>query len=69
VIERDAGFFVVHCDACPNSTEKDTDWGWESMINDIRDEGWKIVRDEDGDYEHYCPACEPPDPVERALKR
>ncbi|MGI9491039.1 MAG: hypothetical protein ACR2QF_01295 [Geminicoccaceae bacterium] len=65
---REAGVFEVSCDKCPDGYETfDVDWDWDAMISELKEAGWKIIFHE-GEYEHYCPDCEPPDPVERALK-
>lgn len=69
MIERDRDFntFDVACDRCPNSaTTIDTDGDWHAMIAELKDEGWRIQKDDD-DWIHICPGCveaESEDPFE-----
>jgi hypothetical protein len=58
MIERNRDFdnFEVSCDTCSNATIVDTD-DWDEMIKHIKGEGWRVSKDDDGDWCHDCPAC------------
>ena len=56
--DREMGTFEIFCDqvACPESLEVDTDGDWHAMIAQVKEEGWRIIK-EDGGYSHMCPGC------------
>ena len=55
---RDLKLFEISCDRCPTGTmEVDSDHGWHSMMEDIEEAGWSVIKDEDDEYEHVCPDC------------
>lgn len=56
---RDLNLFEVSCDHCSSeTTDIDCDFGWSVMIQEIKDDGWKVRPIDDGaDFEHICPAC------------
>lgn len=56
--DRESREFEVSCDKCPNECETfDTDDGWQAMIDQLRKDGWKIYKDEKGEWTHIGPAC------------
>lgn len=56
---RAFGIFEIACDRCPSGhKEVDADFGWGSMIAEIKEDGWKVLKDADGDWTHICPACD-----------
>ena len=58
MIERDTDddTFEVSCSFCNEYTFVDTDGDWATMLEDIKQDGWKIRKIND-DWKHMCPAC------------
>lgn len=48
--------FDMFCDFCSNSENFDTDDDWQEMIQQAKDSGWKIFKNDD-EWEHKCPVC------------
>lgn len=47
--------FVVCCDHCSESDEFYGDF--MEVIEEIKDKGWKVSKDEKGEWDHSCPDC------------
>ena len=59
-IENSEGFrgFEVYCDFCPEDTYMDFGRDeWSDMIAELKADGWKIFKDDDGNWTHKCPDC------------
>jgi hypothetical protein len=46
----------VSCDYCSNDIEIDSGGDWQDMLNQIKEEGWKILKVND-EWKHACPDC------------
>jgi hypothetical protein len=59
VIYRERGDLVAECEECGETTEGDIrgERVFLAFVAELKDRGWKI-RNEDGDWLHYCPDCE-----------
>jgi len=49
--------FIIDCDKCSNFLNCDTYEDFRGAIDMAKDEGWKITKDEEGDWIHLCPIC------------
>lgn len=56
MIERDGGAVSASCDGCTESHTAFTG-DWQEALAELRQEGWRIRRGEDGEWEHHCPGC------------
>ena len=55
---RDLNLFEVSCDRCSSeNAEIDCDYGWHTMIQELKDGGWRISQDGNGEWQHIGPAC------------
>lgn len=54
-IERYRGDVCLSCDDCGDATEWEDDF--LDLIDGAKGEGWAIVRDDAGEWTHYCPDC------------
>ena len=57
MIEKEFFGFVIECDSCSNFLNCDVYDDFYSAIHMAKDEGWKITKDEDGEWIHTCPVC------------
>jgi hypothetical protein len=48
--------FDIECDKCGQAENFDRTY-FRDFIADAKSEGWKMVRDEAGDWTHLCPTC------------
>lgn len=48
--------FDMYCDFCDEYQNFD-DMDLRTMIKDARGNGWTMKKDENGDWQHKCPAC------------
>jgi hypothetical protein len=69
MIERDGGdSFLLSCDNCGEWCDKIFDTFYDAVAyKKDRDNGWRTVKDKDGDWQELCPACNTPDII-RKLK-
>lgn len=51
------GGFVVYCDECSDETHETDAEEWGDMLAEIRAEGWRVYKDDAGDWTHACPSC------------
>lgn len=56
MIERDGGAISASCDGCTEDHTAFTD-DWQEALAELRQEGWRIRRGKDGEWEHHCPGC------------
>ncbi len=60
MIERDgfdSDIYEVSCDYCPEDIEIDSGGEWGSMIRNIKELGWKMLKLNDEEWKHMCPEC------------
>ena len=61
MIEKDFEFgtYLVSCDTrdCAYDYDYDTDENWDELMRQMRLDGWKSQKDNDGDWCNYCPNC------------
>lgn len=59
MIERSADAYEVTCDhkGCNEFIEIDRANSWSEMIAELKEAGWVIYKDADGDFCHKCPIC------------
>jgi GH25 family lysozyme M1 (1,4-beta-N-acetylmuramidase) len=55
-VQRIGGSVAFSCDGCSETTDE-TDSQFGEAWDEARAAGWVSARDEDGEYEHYCPEC------------
>jgi hypothetical protein len=55
-VERQHGMILFICDNCGEDFDSDTDEFMEA-VTALKDEGWKIAKNEDDDWVHFCPGC------------
>lgn len=59
MIERDedVGAMVFRCDHCTNMSDDYSLDDFQSAVDDLRENGWKVKRDEtvEGGWSHTCP--------------
>jgi hypothetical protein len=48
--------YTVVCDGCSNEEIYDDIEYWDELIDNMKNDDW-IIRNKDGDWYHYCPAC------------
>lgn len=63
-IDKDAiGYgYDLMCDNCEDIVHQDN---FEDAIQHKKDEGWKSVKDADGEWWDLCPGCQSPDVIRR----
>jgi hypothetical protein len=56
--EREGGIsgFDIECDECKQSEFYDDD-RFRDFIDHAKKDGWKITKDNVGDWMHICPTC------------
>ena len=47
---------IFHCDTCFETKEFHNEGFFQTMMNELKAEGWKIKKVK-GYWEHYCPEC------------
>jgi hypothetical protein len=54
--------YVLTCDECGEDADDDFDT-WDEAVDfkKDKDNGWKAVKDFDGDWHDLCPSCNQPD--------
>lgn len=56
MIRKEEGELVVECNAC-----EETQYGgtleFRDFIADIKDNGWRIRKNDMDEWEHFCPEC------------
>jgi len=57
MIEKEFFGYVIECDWCSNFLNCDTYEDFRGAIDMAKDKGWKIRKDEDGEWIHICPVC------------
>lgn len=57
-IERQHGLMCLMCDGCDEDLEFFEANEFNVMIADAKSKGWRIRKDDDGDWEHHCPSCQ-----------
>lgn len=59
MIEKDeeVGAMVFRCDHCTNMSDDYSLANFQAAVDDIREQGWKVKRDEraEGGWTHKCP--------------
>lgn len=53
--EQDGGTHTFSCDKCGDCEGGEGDF--RDVWADLKDEGWRTFRNDDGDWEHRCPVC------------
>lgn len=56
MIQKQEGLFVVHCDECTEYLETGCD-DFHDAIQYLKDEQWRISKDEDDEWIHLCTEC------------
>ena len=49
--------FEVSCTNCGTEEIIDTAGNWGEMIRELKSLGWKVQKDADDEWAHYCPSC------------
>lgn len=63
MIRRHRGELIAECDGCGEIFAGGCQEDFSDFVNELKDDGWKIVRSENDDgegnggYEHYCESC------------
>lgn len=63
MIRKDGKFQEIACDECGDGTGDPfhrIEFG--EMVSSAKDAGWQIRLGENGEWQHYCPACREEDP-------
>lgn len=47
---------VFECDECEDTFDTDTD-NFEEAVKAVKDKGWRMFKNKNGDWEHYCSEC------------
>ena len=53
---RDWGW-DVDCDRCPYYENFPDIINFSDLIAELKRQGWKIRKNQDGEWEHICPSC------------
>lgn len=48
--------YIVSCDNCGEEIDDAFD-DFPAAVQALKTEGWKFRKDDDGKWEHFCPAC------------
>ena len=56
-IEKEWFGFVVNCDGCSDYYTHDIPEDFIGAIDAVKSYGWKMRKDDDGAWEHFCPEC------------
>lgn len=56
MITRDYGKITFVCDECDDAYETDEE-GFDKALYEMKNAGWSSVKDEDGNWKHFCPDC------------
>jgi hypothetical protein len=69
MIEKvDGDEFVLSCDNCGDECDEIFESFYEAVeYKKDEDNGWRTIKDKDGDWQELCPACNTPDII-RKLK-
>lgn len=54
-IERYKDMRIPTCDICGDTLPEEYDFS--DAVQAMKDAGWKIQRNDDGEWEHFCPEC------------
>ena len=57
MIEKEFFGFVVECDSCSNYLNCDVEDDFKEAVDMAKDKGWKVKKDQEGDWVHICPVC------------
>lgn len=59
MIRRERGDLVAECDDCGTDTEHQLQGcrDFLEFVAELKDDGWKVFKDEDGEWRHLCPDC------------
>lgn len=58
MIERDPPFyFDVSCDTCSTGEMRIEANDFMEVVRDIKETGWTILKNANGEWEHRCPDC------------
>lgn len=58
VIDLDGGVWWGSCDSCPDATDLgDEGEEFAEAIEKLKKLGWRIYKDDDGEWAHMCPSC------------
>lgn len=49
--------FEITCTGCDVVENIDSDGDWSRMLRELRDLGWKVEKDADEEWCHWCPEC------------
>jgi hypothetical protein len=52
------GTYEIECDECGTTGEYEAD-RWHDLMEQIKDDGWRSHRGDNGAWEHYCYDCWP----------
>lgn len=59
MIRKVRGEFVAECNDCGDDYAGGTNDDFRDFVEELKSEDWTI-RNEDGEWCHYCPSCKPP---------
>lgn len=57
LLRRAKGQLVFECDECGVTHYSGEHADFTAFLVEIKDEGWSIRKDEDGEWMHICPDC------------
>jgi hypothetical protein len=55
MIRREGDEHLCECDGC-GATEYSGTLGFLEFVRDLKEQGWKVRKEED-EWVHYCPDC------------
>lgn len=61
-LDRQYGRLFMCCEECGETFEQEKGQSFADFIEEAKEQGWVIVKDENDDYRHYCGSpCNPPE--------
>ena len=57
MIRRTNGRWVLFCDGCSNYMEFEKWQMFQDVIVEARSLGWKVRKNDEEEWEHFCPSC------------
>ena len=56
-IEKQEWGFYINCDGCSEYYMHDIEGDFLGAILAVKEIGWRLRKDKDGNWEHFCPMC------------
>ena len=57
MIRTTDGEFVCECNECGDTFYGGCEDDFYGFVQQVRGEGWRITKDDDGEWVHLCPEC------------